>query len=190
MDDRFTRRAGARIASLAAAVLAAALLTAGCEGTSTEYSYPEKVDRNTYDPVGSNKPRETVFGPGGLTFGGGAKRPGEAEGGGGIGVNSFLWRASLDTIAFMPLASADPFGGVIITEWYSPAQTPNERFKITVYILDRALRADGIKVAVFRQVRRGPDQWADEAVAADTAASLENAILTRARQLRIDQAGL
>ena len=69
----------------------------------------------------------------------------------GIGVNTFLWRASLDTVSFMPLSSADPFGGVIITDWYSPPEVPSERFKMTVYILDRQLRADGIKVSVFRQ---------------------------------------
>jgi hypothetical protein len=110
----------------------------------------------------------------------------EGQGGGGIGVNSFLWRASLDTISFMPLASADPFGGVIITDWYSPPETPNERFKMTVYILDRRLRADGIRVALFRQQRTGAAEWADVQSSGETAVTLENAILTRARELRIN----
>jgi len=105
-----------------------------------------------------------------------------------IGINGFLWRATLDTIAFMPLASADPFGGVIITEWYSAADTPDERVKLTVYILDRRLRADGVRVSVFKQVRQG-DQWLETAIGEDTAARIENAILTRARQMRIDVAG-
>ena len=70
-----------------------------------------------------------------------------------LGVNSYLWHASLDTLSFMPLASADPFGGVIITDWYSAQNAPDERLKVTVYILDRHLRADGLKVAVFRQTR-------------------------------------
>ena len=77
-----------------------------------------------------------------------------------VGVNAFLWRATLDTIDFMPLQSADPQSGIIITEWYSPQATPNERLKLTVYILDTRLRADGINVSVFRQVKNGAD-WVD-----------------------------
>ncbi len=103
-----------------------------------------------------------------------------------IGVNSFLWRASLDTVSFMPLASADPFGGVIITDWYSTDDAPDERFKLTVYILDKRLRADGLRVSVFRQVRERNGQWRDTTASPDTAIRLENAILIRARQLRID----
>ncbi len=110
------------------------------------------------------------------------KRPAD---GGGIGVNSFLWRASLDTISFMPLSSADPFGGVIITDWYSPPETQDERFKVTVYILGRDLRADGVRAAVFRQRHDGNGNWIDANVKKLTAVDLENAILTRARELRI-----
>ena len=101
-----------------------------------------------------------------------------------LGVNSFLWHASLDTLAFMPLASADPFGGVIITDWYSAPDDKNERMKVTVYILDRRLRADGIKIAVFRQQKAG-DTWVDAAVNPDMSTRLEDAILTRARELRL-----
>ena len=101
-----------------------------------------------------------------------------------LGVNSFLWHASLDTLSFMPLASADPFGGVIITDWYSAPDDTNERLKVTVYILDRNLRADGIKIAVFRQTRAS-GIWTDAAVNPDTATKLEDAILTRARELRL-----
>jgi hypothetical protein len=101
-----------------------------------------------------------------------------------LGVNSFLWRASLDTMSFMPFASADPFGGVIITDWYSAPTTPNERMKVTIYIMDRKLRADGLKVVVFRQTRDA-NGWADATVNPNTAIKLENAILTRARELRL-----
>jgi hypothetical protein len=101
-----------------------------------------------------------------------------------LGVNSFLWRASLDTMSFMPFASADPFGGVIITDWYSAPASPNERMKVTIYILDRKLRADGLKVVVFRQTHDA-NGWADAAVNPDTATKLEDAILTRARELRL-----
>ena len=107
------------------------------------------------------------------------------DGGAGIGVNSFLWRASLDTIAFMPLTSADPFGGVIITDWYSPEETKAERFKINVFILGRDLRADGVRASVFKQKRDINGGWIDSKVDPKTGTELEDAILTRARQLRI-----
>ncbi len=102
----------------------------------------------------------------------------------GIGVNSFLWRASLDTVAFMPVASADPFGGVILTDWYTPPAAADERFKLNIFILDRQLRADGVRVAVFRQVRRG-SEWVDAEPGTRTANTLEETILTRARELRV-----
>ncbi len=102
-----------------------------------------------------------------------------------IGVNGYLWRATLDTLAFMPLASADPWGGTVITDWYANPEKPDERFKATVYILDTRLRADGLKVTVFKQVRDASGNWADAAAADQTETDLENAILTRARQLRL-----
>jgi hypothetical protein len=90
----------------------------------------------------------------------------------------------------MPIVSADPFGGVILTDWYSPPETPNERFKVNLYILDRQLRADGVRVSVFRQQRVNGAQggtWSDAGVNNETASRLEDTILTRARQLRIAQ---
>jgi hypothetical protein len=114
-------------------------------------------------------------------LGGGGNR---AQDRGGIGVNSFLWRASLDTLAFMPLASADPFGGVIITDWYADPTTPTERFKATVYILDTRLRADALNVSIFRQTQVN-GAWQDATVDPQTEIQIENAILTRARQLRL-----
>ncbi|MFP6730798.1 MAG: DUF3576 domain-containing protein [Alphaproteobacteria bacterium] len=102
-----------------------------------------------------------------------------------IPVNSFLWRATLDTLSFMPLASADPFGGVIITDWFAPPETIDERFKMTVYILSRSLRSDGLKVAVFRQTRDEFGNWVDGEVTEGTARQLEDGILSRARELRV-----
>jgi len=112
-----------------------------------------------------------------------------ATSGVGVGVNSYLWRASLDTLSFMPLASADPFGGVIITEWYQAPNVANERFKVTVYILDRRLRADALKVSVFHQQQDKKGNWVDATLDPETPAKLENAILTRARQMRIATTG-
>ena len=110
-------------------------------------------------------------------------RAGEGDGGAGLGVNAFLWRATLDTLAFMPLASADPFGGVIITDWYSPPGAGAERFKATAYVMGRQLRSDGVRISVFRQVRQGAN-WVDAIVAPATGAELEDRVLARARELR------
>ena len=101
-----------------------------------------------------------------------------------LGVNAYLWRATLDTLNFMPLASADPVGGVVISDWYAPPERPDEHMKVTVYILDKRLRADAVKVSVFRQVR-GANGWADAQTNPDTGIRLENAILSRARELRL-----
>ena len=84
----------------------------------------------------------------------------------------------------MPVNSADPFGGVIITDWHSPAQAPAERFKLNVYIMSRALRADGVRVAVFRQVQDNRGTWRNSSMPSKTSTDIENAILTKARQLR------
>ena len=106
-----------------------------------------------------------------------------------IGVNGYLWRATLDTLAFMPLATADPWGGTVITDWYANPEKPDERFKVTVYILDTRLRADGLKVTVFKQVKGADGQWADSPTSDQTESDFENAILTRARQLRLSNIG-
>ena len=102
-----------------------------------------------------------------------------------VSVNGYLWRASLDTISFLPVNTADPFGGIIITEWYTPPEAPNERFKVNIYILDKALRADGLRVTVFRQRRASDNQWVEARVNQKTSTDLENAILKRARQMRV-----
>ncbi len=102
-----------------------------------------------------------------------------------IGVNGYLWRATLQTLAFMPLASADPFGGVVSTDWYIDPAHPTDRFKATVYILDSRLRADGLSVSVFKQVSDGHGGWTPAPVADQTSTDIENAILTKARELRL-----
>jgi hypothetical protein len=100
-----------------------------------------------------------------------------------IGVNAYLWRASLDTVSFMPLAQVDSNGGVIVTDWYANPNTPTERMKLTVAILDQDLRADAIRVAASRQVNQN-GTWLDAPVAAQTTQRLEEIILGRARDLR------
>ena len=100
-----------------------------------------------------------------------------------IGVNSYLWRASLDTLSFMPMAQTDSNGGVIVTDWYVNPALPTERTKVTVTILDQDLRADALRVAQIRQVNQG-GQWVEAPVSAATVQKLEDIILTRARDLR------
>ncbi|NVE95242.1 DUF3576 domain-containing protein [Altererythrobacter lutimaris] len=100
-----------------------------------------------------------------------------------IGVNSYLWRAALDTVAFAPLLQADSAGGVIVTDWYANPSNPNERVKVTVTILDQDLRADALRVAASRQVSQGTG-WVDAPVQAATVQKLEDIILTKARDLR------
>jgi hypothetical protein len=180
-----TRRRGvvnSGTAGLALGVIAA--LTA-CDDSTTRY--PVTTGRHTPSTWSDAAPQETVFGPGGLNLFGGSKK-GDDQGGGGIGVNAYLWRATLDTVAFMPLISADPFGGVIITDWYQPPESPGERLKLTIFILDRQLHADGIRVTVFRQTRDSSNQWTDAPVEAKTSTDMENAILNRAREMRIAEA--
>jgi len=101
-----------------------------------------------------------------------------------LGVNSFLWQATLNTLATLPLVSADPFGGVIITDWYTTPASPDERLKVTAYIMDRTLRADGLKLVVFRQTRAN-GVWSDAVPNPDTAHKLEDVVLTKARELRL-----
>jgi hypothetical protein len=100
-----------------------------------------------------------------------------------IGVNSYLWRATLDSLSFMPLLQTDSNGGVIVTDWYTNPNTPTERMKVTVSILDQDLRADAVRVAALRQVNQG-GQWVAAPVQAATVQKLEDIILTRARDLR------
>jgi hypothetical protein len=167
-------------------VLAAVLGLAACSWVTGP---PPESTNPRYNPDAIAQRNGSLFGgDGGLNLFGGDKTAPEA--GSGIGVNSFLWRATLDTISFMPLASADPFGGVIITDWYSPPATPEERFKVNIFILGRQLRADGVRAAVFRQGRTADGGWVDQTVDKSTQTDLENAILTRARQLRVSTTAL
>ncbi|MBO1326149.1 DUF3576 domain-containing protein [Acetobacter sp. TBRC 12305] len=101
------------------------------------------------------------------------------------GVNAYLWRAALDTLSFMPIASTDAEGGIILTDWYTPPAAQGERFKITAFILDRRLRSDALRLSVFRQVRQG-DSWVDTQPAPNTASDIATRILSRARKLRAD----
>lgn len=172
------RRHAKRFLPIAALPL---LLVGACSSLNTHTETMDEA-RKRENPNGS------IFGgDAGLNLFGGGKRRTEAESSSGVGVNDLLWRASLDTLSFLPLPiPPDPFGGVIVYDWYTPPETPNERYKVNVFILDRQLRADGVRVSVFRQARDGSN-WRDTGADAETSAKLEDAILTRARQMRSAQ---
>lgn len=160
---------GSMLRGVAAGVLALSVLGVGaCSSNKPPKTFTSQNEEAGFRPFGLFK-----------------KSPKAATSEGSIGVNGFLWRASLDTLAFMPLASADPYGGVIVTDWYVNPEKPDERFKATVYILDTRLRADGLNVTIFKQAKDASGAWADTAASDQTATDIENAILTRARQLRL-----
>lgn len=154
-----------------------ACILAGCNSGPAQSSFPKDAEDVRKESRGK------LTGEG-LSFGGSGDK--ESGGASPIGVNSFLWRATLDTLSFMPLASADPFGGVVITDWYEDPQVKGERFKVNALILDRSLRADGIRISLFKQ-RLEKGAWKDQPVDAKLARQLEDTILTRARQLKVAQ---
>jgi hypothetical protein len=167
-------------------LMSAAVLTA-CGGAKPNPTDPGYVGMQG-PSSGGDMPGGSVLGDSNLVFGTAKQRPGDAAGqggtgGGSLGVNAYLWRGALDTLSFMPLASADPFGGVIITDWYTPPTSINERFKATAYILGRELRSDGVRVSIFRQVLQD-GHWVDASVSPVTVGEIENKVLARARELR------
>lgn len=149
------------------------LITGGLTGCSTF-----KLEKND-EPVEQKSGFSLGFG----LFGGDDKSPtlnSEQE----LGVNGFIWQATLDALSFMPMTSADPIGGIVITDWYQSRSAPKERFKVTVYILDKNLRADGVRVSAFKQEMTS-NGWQDVSMGTEIAIKLENAILSRARELHI-----
>lgn len=140
-------------------------------------------EREYYDPRFTGPGQGSMTGDASLFSFGKDTARGSDQAGGGLTVNAYLWRGALDTLSFMPLASADPFGGVIITDWYQPPDGGGERFKATAYILGKQLRADGVRLSLFRQVAQN-GQWVDAPINASTTGEIENRMLARARELR------
>jgi len=162
-------------------VLLVGLLLSGC---ATSFNMPDWMDAESSRDRYEKRMEERDGGPKGKVqdtfkiFGTDVKDTGAT-----IGVNALLWRASLDTVSFMPLEQADPYGGIIMTEWYTNPQNPNERYKITIYILDSRLRADAVRVSFFmQQLING--EWTNVAAKDETRMTLENSILSKARQLK------
>ena len=137
-------------------------------------------------PMGRAETRKrdfgNLFGDDFLAFGGPKK--GSSTGMPSATVNPFIWRASLDTLSFMPLSSADAVGGVIVTDWFTASKTPQERIKVTVYVTNPQLRADAIKVTIYKQAYKG-GTWVSASADPASATEMENIILSKARQLRV-----
>ncbi len=168
----------------AVASIAVVVLLAACSDSSRQRSTANQ-DTDSFDPENAggglqgslNTDRVTDIFDSSSGVGGG--------GGGLTNVNRFLWRASLDTLAFLPLNSTDPFTGVIATDWAASPDAPNERFKVAAYVKSPTLTAGSLQVALFREIRDPAGAWVTAPVSGATARQLEDAILVRARQLKI-----
>ena len=160
-----------------AGLLLGILTLNACSGVKTseaQYTNPENQGLPQGQSIGSS--------------GGGLFTLGKGTTGGGssanqISVNAYLWRGTLDTLSFMPLVSADPFGGVIITDWYTPPGTPGERFKVNAYILSKQITATAVQVSVFHQILQD-GQWVDSPANPTVANGLEDRILAQAADLQ------
>ena len=157
-------------------------ILSACSSVEKEAKYPTGMARDGLDQGDIYSEKESILGEDGLRIFGESKDKGPS--GDSITVNSYLWRASLDTVSFMPLANVDPFGGVILTDWYSDPATPNERYKLNVFIIGSQLRSDAIRVSAFQQKSRN-GKWVDVSVDKSVATKVEDTILTRARQIRV-----
>lgn len=161
-------------------ILPPLLMLAGCSG-----DLAPKEGQTV--PMGRSETRKrefgNLFGDDFLSFGGPKKDSSSGMPSGAM-VNPYIWRASLDTLSFMPLSSADAVGGVIVTDWYAAPSTPQERIKVTIYVTNPQLRADAIKVTIYKQVNKG-GTWVSARADAASATEMENIILSKARQLRV-----
>lgn len=158
----------------------ALLAMVGCNGAGgsieSTSDYPKTWEERQQEQMGK------LSGPEGIVlFGGKSKSSAATE---GISVNSYLWRATLDTIYKMPLISADPFSGVVITDWYRANDRANERFKFNIYIIGNELRSDAVRVTVFKQLLNKQGAWADSLNNDAMASEIENKILLKARAIK------
>ena len=157
------------------------ILITGCEGMSVDRSYP--------DPLARKKTTKgKLFGEEGITlFNSKEKKQSQSNTIAGMSLNKYLWRASLDVISFIPLISADPFGGTIITDWYTPTGTSGERFKLNIFILDEKFSVNSLKVSAFSQKKNSNGVWIDSSTSPNFQVNIENAIFSRARQIKFNE---
>lgn len=156
-------------------IVALALLAACSKNPNVEYKYPKSKDQLEEERIGK------LTGDSLFSFGGGVSHSGSAH---GMNVNGYVWRASLDAVHFMPVISADPFGGTILTDWYSD-ENKNERIKFNIFIVDSSLSANAVKVSAFRQVKGANNVWHDAPASSQFARDVEEKIIKKARALKI-----
>ncbi len=174
-----------RLLSYYLLLTATVLLSTSCSllpKSDADTSYPKSEEDRRRERYGK------ITGDEGLVMGGVSDKEKEA-GKNPLGVNSFLWRATLDTLSFLPITAADPFGGTVLTDWYEDVDAPGERYKVNVLILDRQLRADSLKITTFRQKKDVKGNWVDAPTDSKLGRKLEDTVLTRARELRVKQLG-
>jgi hypothetical protein len=164
-------------------VACAALMLVACASDDAEEVKPT-AEAPTPPMVTQTAQNQTT--PGGSVFDWFGPNGAPADNRKGVAVNAHLWRASLDALSFMPMEQTDPFGGIIKTGWYTPPATPAERLRVAVYILDSRLRADALRVSVFKEVKKPTGDWTDATVDPETVTKLENVILNKARELKIN----
>lgn len=162
-------------------LLCISLCLIGCGGTDLSPKEGQEA------PLSRDETRKTnfgkLFGDSFLFFG--ETKKFDANATTGMRVNPYLWQASLDVLSFIPLTSVDANGGVIITEWYSAPEKPNERVKVTAHINDRQLRVDAIRIIIHKQLRSKNGEWVNAAVDPSVIVDMEDIILTKARQLKV-----
>ena len=128
-----------------------------------------------------------LLGKGGLSFSGilgNDKEENSSVSTVSMSVNAYLWRGALETINFMPLSSADPIGGTIITDWYSTNENQNERCKLNIFISGKKLSTENLKVTSFCQEYKNPN-WINKKIDQDNNIKIENAILNKAKKFKI-----
>lgn len=187
MKYNFKIRKDIKMKNILCLLMFGSLVLAGCESVETESAANYPQSRGGEIVYTQDKP-DSVLGEDGLTlFGGNKKR--ESSNGATLAVNKYLWQATLETLSFMPIQAADPFGGTVITDWYQPDVSKDERLKTQVFITSAELRASSIRAQVFRQVKKG-GEWVKADTAKDTNVKMEDAILAKAREIRIREKNL
>ena len=152
-------------------------LLSSCSSMDLSHEYPKSREQLEEEKMGK------LTGEDGIVLFGGKGKNAATE---GINVNSYLWRATLDTVYFMPLISADPFGGTILTDWYAKKPNSKERYKLNIFVIGGELRSDAIRVAAFKQVLGKNGAWMDVDASHEIAADIENKILLRAREIKFN----
>ena len=179
MSVRHYRALAALAASLSLAV-AACTASPPAEQARDQPSATETQQASSSEP-GEIDTEATIWTVLGLAKKESVKDPGPQT---GRTVSPILWQAAHDTLDFVKYASEDPLTGSIVTDWYSPPGNPDLRYRVNVFILSRALHSDSLTVTIDRQQRSADGQWAETTIARQAETDLENAILSRARQLK------